>query len=400
MATRPEKTADARPFAARIGLGQLTKPLSLEFLLIGSAAILLTAFGVVMAFSATAVESLKNSGTPYADGMTHLIYAAVGLPIMFIMSLFSVRWLQRLAWPAIAFGILLQLIVFTPLGDTQGGNRNWFYIGGMSIQPSEFLKAALVLWLAALLYRKQPLLHKFSHFAIPALPAAGIAMATVLAGKDLGTVLVMVLITFGTFYFAGIRLRFLVPIVLLGAAVVTIFVLTSSNRMNRLLAVFDPNCDPSDQCYQPFHGLWGLAGGGLFGRGLGNSHEKYNWLPAAADDYIFAIVGEELGLIGCLVLLALFVLLGAGIIRVMRRTDSMFVRTLSGGIDVWILGQALINIGVVLRLFPTLGVPLPFMSSGGSSLIAVLIATGVLLALTRTLPETERAGRRAMVGAK
>jgi cell division protein FtsW len=197
-----------------------------------------------------------------------------------------------------------------------------------------------------------------------------------------------------------VRIRFLAPIVLAGAAVVTAFVVTSQNRMNRLLAVFDPDCDPSDQCYQPYHGLWGLAGGGIFGRGLGNSHEKYNWLPAAADDYIFAIVGEELGLVGCVVLLALFVLLGVGIVLILRRSDSMFVRALAGGIGVWILGQALVNIGVVLRLFPTLGVPLPFMSSGGSSLIAVLIVTGVLLGLTRTLPETERAGRRARASAK
>jgi cell division protein FtsW len=319
---------------------------------------------------------------------------------MFVMSLFSVRWLQRLAWPALILGVGLQLIVFTPLGDAQGGNRNWFYIGGMSIQPSEFLKAGLVLWLAYILFRKRALIDRFWHFAIPALPVAGLAMATVLAGEDLGTVMVMALITFGTMYFAGVRIRFLAPIVLAGAAVVTAFVVTSQNRMNRLLAVFDPDCDPSDQCYQPYHGLWGLAGGGIFGRGLGNSHEKYNWLPAAADDYIFAIVGEELGLVGCVVLLALFVLLGVGIVLILRRSDSMFVRALAGGIGVWILGQALVNIGVVLRLFPTLGVPLPFMSSGGSSLIAVLIVTGVLLGLTRTLPETERAGRRARASAK
>ena len=127
-------------------------------------------------------------------------------------------------------------------------------------------------------------------------------------------------------------------LVIAGATLVTVFVVTSQNRMDRLLAVFDPNCDPSGQCYQPYHGLWGLAGGGIFGRGLGNSHEKYNWLPAAADDYIFAIVGEELGLVGCLVLFALFVVLGVGIVRILRRSDSMFVRALAGGIGVWILG--------------------------------------------------------------
>ena len=166
-------------------------------------------------------------------------------------------------------------------------------------------------------------------------------------------------VAFGTMYFAGVKLRFLGPIVIAGAALVTVFVVTSQNRMDRLLAVFDPNCDPSGQCYQPFHGLWGLAGGGILGRGLGNSHEKYNWLPAAADDYIFAIVGEELGLIGCVVVLLLFGLFAVGAFHIIRRTDDPFVRIVAGGITIWIVGQAMINVAVVLRVFPVLGVPLP-----------------------------------------
>ena len=167
--------------------------------------------------------------------------------------------------------------------------------------------------------------------------------------------------------------------------------------MRRIMSFLDPNClaDYFDSCYQPLHGVWALAGGGIFGLGLGNSREKYDWLPAAANDYIFAIVGEELGLIGCAVILALFALFAVGAFHVIRKTDDPFVRIVSGGITVWIVGQALINVGVVLRVLPVLGVPLPFMSQGGTSLLSVLVASGVLLAFARSLPAKRAATPRA-----
>jgi len=176
---------------------------------------------------------------------------------------------------------------------------------------------------------------------------------------------------------------------LLGAAAaLALFAVTSPNRMKRIMSFLDPNCldDYLNSCYQPLHGIWGLAGGGIFGVGLGNSKEKYDWLPAAANDYIFAIVGEELGLIGCVVVLALFALYAIGAFHIIRKTHDPFVRIVSGAITIWIVGQALLNIGVVLRLFPVLGVPLPFMSQGGTSLLSVLLASGVLLSFARTIP--------------
>ncbi|MGO3662070.1 putative lipid II flippase FtsW [Microbacterium gubbeenense] len=390
QATRPPRGGSSRPLSARIALGRSIKPVPVEFLLIGSAAILLTAFGVVMAFSATTVESISTTGSPYNSGLSHLVFAAVGLPVMFVVSRFRPSWLRKLAWPALAFGIVLQMLVFTPLGNASGGNRNWIYFGSLSVQPSEFLKVALVLWISFILYRKREALTSFWQFAIPILPGITFALVTVLGGRDLGTATIIAMLAFGTLFFAGVRLRFLLPIVALAAVGVVMLAIFSENRMKRIMSVFDPNCDPSVECYQPNHGIWGLAGGGIFGRGLGNSHEKYNWLPAAADDYIFAIVGEELGLIGCVVVLLLFAVLAVGIFRIVRRTDDLFTRAVAGGLGVWIIGQALVNIGVVLRVLPALGVPLPFLSAGGSSLIAVLIASGILLALARTLPDGTR----------
>jgi cell division protein FtsW len=162
--------------------------------------------------------------------------------------------------------------------------------------------------------------------------------------------------------------------------------------MRRYMSFLSNDClaDYYGDCYQPLHGIWGLAGGGVFGVGLGNSKEKYSWLPAAANDYIFAIVGEELGLIGCIVVLMLFAIFAVGAFHIVRKTDDPFVRIAAGAITVWIIGQALLNIGVVLRLLPVFGVPLPFLSQGGTSLMSVLIACGVLLSFARTIPHKAR----------
>ncbi|MBP2435994.1 peptidoglycan glycosyltransferase FtsW [Microbacterium amylolyticum] len=388
----PQSSADnrgSRGLLARVSLGRSLRPMGVETVLILASTLALTVFGVVMNFSATTVDSIQATGNPWDQGMSHMLFAGVALVAMVVLSRFSNRWLQRLAWPAMILGIALQLLVFTPLGYESGGNRNWVRIGGFSMQPAEFLKAALAIWLGVVIYRKRDRLHRFWELVIPIFPVALLALATVMAGEDLGTVMIMAFLVMGALFFGGVRMRFLLPIIGAGIAAVFALAIVSPNRMDRIMSALDPNCleDYQNLCYQPLHGIWALAGGGFLGAGLGNSKEKYSWLPAAADDYIFAIVGEELGLLGCAVVLLLFGILTVGIFGVIRRTDDVFVRTTAGAIGVWIIGQALVNIGVVLRLLPALGVPLPFLSSGGSSLVAVLLACGVLLALARTLPE-------------
>lgn len=396
--TAPRTTdGERRAVSARVSLGRTLTPVPVEFLLIASAALLLTIFGIMMVISATTVSSMQAANNPYNDGLRHAIFAAVGVPLMFVVSRFSMGWLKRLAWPVLIGAIVLQLLVFTPLGMEVGGNLNWLDFGFMTVQPSEFIKLGLALWCAYMLDRKRALLDRWKHVLIPVGPVAVVAIGTVMAGKDLGTVMVMTLLVLGALFFSGVKLRYFIPPVLAAAAAVAAFAIASPNRMLRILSVFDQSCLDAylDECYQPLHGIWGLASGGLLGLGLGNSKEKYDWLPAAADDYIFAIVGEELGLLGCLAVLALFVVFAIGAFRIVSRTHDLFVRVLAGGIGVWIIGQALINIGVVLRVFPALGVPLPFLSSGGSSLIAVLLASGVLLACARTLPDAPaRSARR------
>jgi cell division protein FtsW len=378
-----------------VSLGRVFAPVPSEFLLIASTALLLTGFGLVMVLSATSATSTAAGEAPYDALLKQLVFAAIGVPLMFIASRLPVVFWKKISWVALIAATMVQLLVFVPgVGVEANGNRNWISIGGVQAQPAEFLKLTLALWLGYVLFRKQTLLGLWRHVFIPVVPVAGLVIATVLGGQDLGTAMILLLTVLGALFFSGVKLRIFIIPALAAAGAVAVLAVTSPDRMRRIMSFLNPNCleDYYSSCYQPLHGIWGLAGGGVFGLGLGNSKEKFDWLPAAANDYIFAIVGEELGLIGCAVVLALFALFAVGAFHVIRKTDDPFVRIVSGAITVWIVGQALINVGVVLRLFPVLGVPLPFMSQGGTSLLSVLVASGVLLSFARTIP----AGRRVI----
>ncbi|WOQ70466.1 putative lipid II flippase FtsW [Microbacterium limosum] len=397
--TRPRGSADgddggARSggLAARVSLGRVFAPVPSEFLLIASTAILLTVFGLVMVLSATTATATASGESPFDALIKQGVFAILGIPLMFVASRFPIAFWKKIAWPLLGVAVIFQLLVFVPgLGIEVYGNRNWIGIGAFTVQPSEFLKLALALWIGYVLYRKRTLLGLWRHVFIPLVPVSIAVIATVMAGHDLGTAMILVLIVLGALFFSGVKLRIFILPLIAAAVTVAYLAVTSPNRMRRILSFMDPDCDYFNECYQPLHGVWGLAGGGVFGLGLGNSKEKYDWLPAAANDYIFAIVGEELGLIGCIVVLFLFTLFAVGAFHVIRKTDDPFVRIVSGGITIWIVGQALINIGVVLRVFPVLGVPLPFMSQGGTALLSVLLACGVLLSFARALPVRQRA---------
>lgn len=372
---------------AHVRLGKIFKPVPAEFLLIASTALLLTSFGLVMVLSATSASATA----PFDTFMKQGIFALIGIPLMFVLSRFPEKFWKKMAWPILGFALILQALIYTPLAVKDAGNTAWVALpGGFQLQPAEFLKVATALWVGYVLYRKQALLGLWRHVFIPLVPVSGLILGLVLGGEDLGTSMILMLIILAGLFFSGVKLRiFILPLALLAAGVAYLAI-TSPNRLNRIMSVFS-DCTGAEayqrECYQPLHGMWGLASGGIFGLGLGNSKMKYGWLPAAQNDFIYAVVGEELGLIGALVVLLLFGVFAVGAFRIVRRTPDPFVRIVSGAIGVWIVGQALINIGVVLRIFPPLGVPLPFMSQGGTSLLSVLIACGILLSFTRNLPE-------------
>ncbi|MCI9857303.1 putative lipid II flippase FtsW [Microbacterium proteolyticum] len=383
----PEDQPERGGLIARVSLGRAFRPVSTEFLLIASAALLLTGFGLVMVLSAT--SALDGAQNPLEHVLKQGVFALIGIPLMFVLSRAPLKFWKRMAWPALILAVMFQLLVFTPLGVSANGNRNWIVIAGIQAQPAEFLKLALALWMGYVLFRKQTLLSNWRHVFIPIVPVGALVIATVMGGKDLGTAMILVLVLLGALFFSGVKLRIFVLPAIGALGAVALLAVTSPDRMRRIMSFLDQDCLANylGDCYQPLHGIWGLASGGILGVGLGNSAEKYDWLPAAANDYIFAIVGEELGLIGCVVVLGLFAMFAVGAFHIIRRTDDPFVRIVAGGITIWIVGQAMINIGVVLRVFPVLGVPLPFMSQGGTSLLSVLIACGVLLSCARTLPD-------------
>jgi cell division protein FtsW len=405
MVAPPRETdAPKGGFFTRIQLGPALQSDSGGSVLVLGSTLLLVFVGLVMVLSSSSIVSYLDNQGFFGGFWKQATYAVVGIPLMLIAGRLPLIFWKRWAWAALILGLFLQLLVFTPLGIESYGNRNWVAIGGISGQPSEFLKLALIVWMAAVLFAKRDLIQQTKHALIPVVPVAGLAIALVLAGSDLGTVLVMSLIVMSALYFAGVTWRAMSIPLILGLVMVFVMAIISPNRMSRITAFFEPECtDYSGLCWQPLHGLWALAGGGVFGLGLGNSRAKWSWLPAADNDYIFAIIGEELGMIGAVVVILIFVVLAFGILNVMRKARDLFGVIVTGSIFVWIIGQAFINIGVVVGLLPVLGVPLPFVSSGGTALISNLLAIGVVLSIARdaqknpdtsTQPSAANIGRR------
>ena len=386
MATPTTATATRPPAPARSALGQWNSAVTSYYVLAGATALLLV-LGLVMVLSSSSVDSLSAGKSPYAEFFDQAKYALVGLPLLWLASRMSVRRLKALAWPVLVAAVAFQALVFTPLGYGQYGNRNWVHLPGFNAQPSEVIKLALAVWLGAVLARKLPLLGRWKHALIPAIPVAAGAIGIVLLGHDLGTALVLFLLVFGALRVAGVKLRmFLVPAVAV-AAVTLPLVMLSSNRSDRIRNWLAGDAsDPLGGGYQSKHGLWALGTGGWGGLGLGQSREKWSYLPEAHNDFVFAIIGEELGLLGTLLVLALFALLAFAMIRVIRRHDDAFARITTGAILCWIIGQALVNIAVVIGLLPVIGVPLPLVSAGGSALIMTMVALGVVLAFARSEP--------------
>lgn len=383
---RPDKGRERHGFAAIIPLARMFSSENRDSLLLIGTTLFLVAFGLVMVLSASSVEEQSATGDPFGRVVRQAIFAAVAVPAMLLVGRLPARFWRRWAWTALLVTVGMQLLVFVPgLSSSAGGNRNWIIIGGFTVQPSEFLKLALIIWIGTILGARRDELGDWKRLLLPVGPVAGIAIGLVLAGSDLGTAAIMLLMVFGCAFFAGARLRHLAVGALGVGIVALLFAIASPNRMSRINTWMQgcTDADYSGYCWQPQHGMWALASGGVFGVGLGNSRAKWNWLPEADNDFIFAIIGEELGLIGALVVLVLYALLAIVLVRIMRRSRESFTRIVTGGVLVWVVGQAFVNIGVVLGVLPVLGVPLPLISSGGSSLVAVLLAIGVVLSLAR-----------------
>lgn len=376
------------------GLGERLRSPVAPYYLILTASSLLVALGLVMVLSASSVTSYAQDGNSYSVFLNQLMYGGVGILLCLAASRLPVRvWKWLAPWGMIA-AIGLQALVFTGLGVLYQGNRNWISIGGFSAQPSEFGKIALVVFGAAVLTRKRKVIGRIGHVLIPfVIPAAGVLIGLVLAGHDLGTVLILVAITGGLMFAAGVQARWFVAVSALAVGGAAYMALASANRMERIQAWIGDICVSPDVqgCFQKVHAEYALADGGWWGVGLGASREKWGLLPEPHNDFILAIIGEELGLPGTMAVMALFVVIAYACYRIVVTSPDFFVRIAAAGMMVWFVVQAMLNIGSVIGMLPIIGVPLPLVSSGGSALIAALIGVGLLLSLARSLPGCEQA---------
>jgi cell division protein FtsW len=403
-ARRVSKTRrPAIPIAAisKAFFDRVFKAQSIEFYRLLGITLFLVAFGLVMVLSASSIDSLVANNNSFEVAGRQVVFAAVGLVALSFVSLMSVEYIKSKAKLFFIGAMGLQLAVFF-IGIDVNGNRNWIDIFGLfTIQPSEFLKVAVILHVSLYLSTQQQYLDDPKVWQ-RAIVICAAAIALVLFGRDLGTGLIMLITFVGLMALAGMPSK-LLNTVLLGILILTpLALMSSSSRMGRITAWLNPNgVDPLNYNWQSEHGMWALAAGRIFGAGLGESKMKWSWIPEVENDFIFAIIGEELGLVGALVVILLFVFLALSLLRIMQRTNDPFKRNVVQGVMLWIVFQALVNIAVVLRLLPVLGVPLPLISAGGSSLISALTAVGVVLAIERENHSQPRPARAsAQRGAK
>lgn len=367
----------------------LAHPLADYYLLLAATA-LLVGVGVLMVLSSSSVWSAINyGGDSYYFLVRQIVFLLIGLPAMWWLSRRHASALAVLGWLGMIGSILLLALVFTRLGVDQYGNRAWLSLGPIgTIQPSEFAKASLVVWSASVLANRTRTLSQPKRLLFPFLVGYGIVEALVLLQHDLGTAIIIGLIMFAMLWFVGAPFRVMILLGLAVAGVVAVMVVTDPQRMGRIFSFLGRTQATSDQ---PMNAIYGLASGGWWGLGLGRSRQKWGGLyNGAQTDYVFAVLGEEMGLIGTLSVLALFFVLAFAGLRVAARSSSRFLRYATAGMTAWIVVQAMVNIFVVMKLLPVVGVPLPFLSQGGSALLANLLAVGVMLSAARQEPEAAK----------
>ena len=375
--------------------GRIFRAQSIYFYQLLGVTLFLVAFGLVMVLSASSIDSLKASNNSFATFGKQALFAVLGLIGMSLASLMPLDWWRGRAKFAYMISMVLQLAVLF-IGIDINGNRNWISIFGIAIQPSEFLKVAVVLHVSVYLASRSRDLDAVATWKKAGI-MMGAAMALVIFGKDLGTMLIMLIMFVGLLSLAGLPMKLLRLIVVAGVAITPILLTVGSgSRVGRITAWLNPNApDPNGYNWQSEHGMWAISAGRIFGAGLGESKMKWSWIPEVENDFIFAVIAEELGLIGAIVVIVLFVALAMTFFKIWKRTADDFNRYVVSGIMIWIIFQALINMAVVLRLLPVLGVPLPLISAGGSSLIATLGGIGIVLAVERENHANPLAGRQA-----
>ena len=366
-------------------------PASAYYLILGSV-IALSSLGLVMVLSASSVKSLRESGNSFSFVLRQALFLILAAGLAWVaMKLRYELWKPIAQVSLLVSCALLVLPQIGGIGKTVGGNTNWIGFGSFTLQPSEFAKLGLILWCALRLriHDERASQGIASNPATLIVPGFMLVMALILLGKDLGTAVLVTGIVAGILFISGLAFKVFGLLAVGAGLLFAAFILPNANRMNRFSAFFDPFAEENYQGvgWQQAHSIMGLASGGAVGTGLGSSKQKWGSLPEVHTDFIFAVIGEELGLLGTLATLGLFGILILGIFKVAINAQNSFDRYVCAGIGCWISVQVLLNIGTVISLIPVVGVTLPLISYGGSSLIATFIALGYVLGVLRRDPQ-------------
>jgi cell division protein FtsW len=364
-----------------------TKPINLYYMLVGST-LALSALGVIMVFSASSIHSLDSKGTTYAIVIRQILFLLISIPFAWVLSRLPLqRW--RLIARFSAITSILLLILVQVIGKSVNGNHNWISLGFVDVQPSEIAKFLMILWAGFILSKRENSGAIQANVITLIAPIFALCILLILIGSDLGTACVFAFILAGLLWVSGVRLGIFAGLITIGFAGIAALIVSAPYRMQRFAVLLNPFAEDQymSSGWQPAHSILGLASGGLFGVGLGASRQKWGNLPEAHTDFIFSVIGEELGLFGTLSTLALLTILIFSIFRIALRTKDSMVRYVSSGIGCWIAIQVILNIGSTLSVLPVVGVTLPLVSYGGSALVATYMGIGFVIGAARRDPE-------------
>lgn len=348
-------------------------------------ALLLVFIGMIMVFSASWPEGMIRHNDGYKFLRKQIVFTVIGFFAMVFTMNFDYKYYKKLAIPIYIVSIISGLLIFTPLGITLKGARRWVNLGFTTFMPSDVIKLGSIIFFAWFLSNKKEKIRTFTQGTVPALMYIGISCGLIFAQNDLGTTATLAVTMMSMFFIAGMQWSHLIIMGAAGAGLIrlAIFAPGKGHRLERITAFRDPFADKMDTGWQAVQSLYALGSGGIFGLGLGKSRQKFSYIPEAYNDFIFAIIGEELGLFGTIVVLLLFMLVIWRGIIIALKVDDLFGRYLATGIISLIAVQSLMNIGVVTSSLPTTGITLPFISFGGTSLIMYMAAVGILLNISR-----------------
>ncbi len=352
---------------------------------------LMLGIGLLMVLSSSAVTSFRTGGSSFSVFINQATYAAVGLIGFFGAQYVPVKVLKSVSLIAVIVSLGLLVAVLVPgVGVLVNGARSWIRIGGFQFQPSEIAKLALLLWMAQVLSARRSTLGSPKALLIPVLPVFGLMAVLIMMQPDLGTTVALAIVFMAVLFFAGAPWWMFATLAGAGLAGIFYLAVSANYRLARLLSFINPEAHP-DTSYQLLQSLYGMGNGGWFGVGLGQSRAKWSYLPNADSDFIFAIIGEELGFVGTALVVLLFALLAYTGLRIARRNSDPFVKIVASAATVWLVGQACINIGYVVGLLPVTGIPLPMISAGGTSLLITMVVFGLLANFARREREAELA---------